>query len=322
MRTAIAHPNIAFIKYWGNREDALCLPANGSISMNLAGLETRTSVAFDPSLAADEFVLQGERQSGAVLGRVAAHLDLLRARAGVAWKARVESANDFPAGTGLASSASGFAALTVAAATALGLDLSEKELSALARRGSGSACRSIPAGFVEWHVAGGDADSHAETIAPQDHWALVDLIAIVSAGHKKIGSSAGHKLAATSPMQTARIADTPRRLDVCRRALREKDFPALAGIIEEDTRMMHAVMLTSNPSLAYLEEATYGLMSAIPAWRADGLPVAYTIDAGPNIHCICLAEAAEAVRKRLESQPGVIRLLTAKPGGGARLVDC
>jgi diphosphomevalonate decarboxylase len=175
---------------------------------------------------------------------------------------------------------------------------------------------------VEWHVAGGDADSHAETIAPQDHWALVDLIAIVSAGHKKIGSSAGHKLAATSPMQTARIADTPRRLDVCRRALREKDFPALAGIIEEDTRMMHAVMLTSNPSLAYLEEATYGLMSAIPAWRADGLPVAYTIDAGPNIHCICLAEAAEAVRKRLESQPGVIRLLTAKPGGGARLVDC
>lgn len=317
--TALAHPNIAFIKYWGNRDDGLCLPANGSISMNLAGLETRTSVAFDPSLAADEFILQGVRREGAPLERVAAHLDLLRARAGVAWKAKVESANTFPAGTGLASSASGFAALTVAAAAALKLDLSERELSALARRGSGSACRSIPAGFVEWRAGGGDSDSYAETIAPPEHWALVDLIAVVSSGHKKTVSSEGHRLAGTSPLQSARVQDAPRRLEICRRAIRERDFSALAGILEEDTRLMHEVMRTSAPPLVYAEEATCKLMRAIPAWRSAGLPVAYSIDAGPNVHCICLAEAAGEVRKRLESHREISRILTAKPGDGARL---
>jgi diphosphomevalonate decarboxylase len=242
--SAAAHPNIAFIKYWGDRNAALHLPANGSISMNLAGLETRTSVEFDPALTADEFVWQGESRTGPAAERVSAHLDLFRKQAGVRWKARVETVNNFPAGAGIASSASAFAALTLAAAAALGLKLTDRQLSALARRGSGSACRSVPAGFSEWRMGTGNGDSCASSIAPPEHWALVDWIAIVAAGEKKTPSVEGHKLARTSPLQSARVTDTPRRLALCRRALRARDFVLLAEILEEDARLMHAVMLT------------------------------------------------------------------------------
>jgi len=318
--TALAHPNIAFIKYWGNRDDALRLPANGSISMNLAGLETRTTVEFDPRLGEDEFTLQGTAPKGMALARVSAHLDLLRARAGKAWKARVASENDFPTGAGIASSASAFAALTVAAAAALGLTLTERELSILARRGSGSASRSIPDGFTEWYAAPKDGQSYAESIAAPDHWRLVDLIAIIDSGPKPVGSAEGNKLARTSPLQKARTADVPRRLEVCRRAIREKDFAVLAEIVEEDTRLMHAVMLTSKPALVYLDPATLILMRSIPQWRAAGLSAAYTIDAGPNVHCLCPEESAAEVERRLREIPEVRQILCARPGAGARVV--
>jgi diphosphomevalonate decarboxylase len=318
--TAIAHPNIAFIKYWGNRDDVLRLPANGSISMNLAGLETRTVVEFDPQRGEDEFTLQGVVQTGPTAERVSDHLNLLRNIAGVSWKAWIVSENNFPIGAGIASSASAFAALTVAAAAALGLKLAERELSILARRGSGSASRSVPEGFVEWFVANRDEDSFAVSIAPPSHWPLIDLIAIVNAGPKKVGSAEGNVLARTSPLQAARVADAPRRLDLCRRAILEKDFAALAEIVEEDTHLMHAVMMTSRPSLTYWEPETLELMRLIPEWRASGLSVAYTVDAGPNVHCLCLAESAEEVERRLRELPSVRQILRARPGPGARVI--
>jgi diphosphomevalonate decarboxylase len=319
--TAVSCPNIAFIKYWGNRDDTLRLPANGSISMNLDGLETRTSVGFLPGLLRDEFTLQGIPQTSEPLFRVSGHLDLLRSRAGASWKARVDSRNNFPAGAGIASSASGFAALTVAAAAALGLDLSTRELSVLARRGSGSASRSIPDGFVEWYAADADEDSFAESIAPPSHWPLVDLIAVVDAAPKKVGSAEGNTLARTSPLQAARIADAPRRLEICRRAIRERDFSALAGILEEDARRMLDVMRTSTPALEYCAPATLELMRSIPVWRAEGLPAAYTVDAGPNVHCLCPEEFADSVEGRLRQFPGVQQILRGRAGAGARVID-
>ena len=235
-------------------------------------------------------------------------------------KARVASWNNFPTGTGIASSAAAFAALTVAAAAALGLDLSERELSLLARRGSGSASRSIPAGFVEWYAAETDAGSYAETIAPPSHWALTDLIAVVDAGPKKVGSAEGNRLARTSPRQEGRVADSPRRLEICRRAVHERDFAALAGILEEDAHLMLDVMRTSTPALDYLAPASLELMQSILAWRAEGLPAAYTVDAGPNVHCICLEGAAGSVESRLRRSRGVQQILRARPGGGAKVI--
>ncbi len=209
--TAIAHPNIAFIKYWGNRDDALRLPLNGSISMNLSGMETRTTVRFDAALVQDHFELNGETQSGPGLQRVSNFLDHVRRLASSNHFARVSSSNNFPTGAGIASSASAFAALALAASKAAGLGLNQKDLSRLARLGSGSACRSIPDGFVEWLPGDNDASSYAVSIAPKDHWDLVDAIAVVSQGHKPVGSSAGHKLAHTSPLNAQRVLDAPER---------------------------------------------------------------------------------------------------------------
>jgi diphosphomevalonate decarboxylase len=317
--TAQAHPNIAFIKYWGNRDNALRLPMNGSISMNLDGLLTRTTVSFQPSLALDEFVLNGRETTGHALERVAAMLDLVRTKAGLKMRAEVVSENNFPTGAGIASSASAFAALTLAASKAAGLDLPEVELSRLARRGSGSACRSIPGGYVEWQPGTVDGDSFAFSIAAPDHWPLVDCVAVVSAGHKTTGSTEGHALAGTSPLQEARVADSPRRLEICRQAILNRDFESFAGIIEHDSNLMHAVMMTSHPALFYWEPATLAVMDMVRTWRKDGLPVAYTIDAGPNVHVICPQERAGEVREKLSTLQGVSSVLTTGVGGPARV---
>jgi len=319
--TALAHPNIAFIKYWGNRDAALRIPSNGSISMNLGGLETRTTVSFDPSLKVDELYLSGKPQSGQPLIRVSNFLDIVRQMTGVNLCARIESENNFPMGAGIASSASAFAALSLAASKAAGLDLPEKELSRLARRGSGSACRSIPGGFVEWYPGTDDASSYAQSIAPPDYWDLVDLVTIVSQEHKQTGSTEGHDLAISSPLQDARITDTQRRLDLCRAGICERNFPLLADIVEQDANMMHAVMLTSCPSLVYWDPATLAIVKAVLDWRQEGLPVFYTIDAGPNVHVICLANDKDEVERRLRSIPGVNDLILAEPGGPASLVN-
>jgi diphosphomevalonate decarboxylase len=318
--TAQSHPNIAFIKYWGNRDNELRLPANSSISMNLDGLFTRMTVSFQPSLPFDELIINGREIVGKGLERVSYILDLIREKAGVKMNAEVMSENNFPAGAGIASSAAAFAALAVAGSKAAGLDLSERELSILARRGSGSASRSIPAGFVEWQAGTSDDDSFAYSIAPADHWNLADCVAIVSSAHKKTGSTEGHAIAGTSPLQGARVADAPRRLEICRNAILKKDFEAFANIIEHDSDMMHAVMMTSNPPLMYWQSATVEIFHLVREWRAGGLPVGYTVDAGANVHVICLGEHKAEVEKRLREIPGVRDVLSAGVGGAAQVV--
>ena len=318
--TAISHPNIAFIKYWGNRDNQLRLPVNGSISMNLDGLFTRTTVSFQPSLPFDELIINGHEVVSKGLERVSYILDLVREKAGIKMNAEVMSENNFPAGAGIASSAAAFAALAIAASKAADLDLSEPELSVLARRGSGSASRSIPAGFVEWKMGETERDSYAFSIAPADHWNLADCVAIVSAAHKKTGSTEGHAIAGTSPLQKVRVADAPRRLEICRNAILNKDFEAFANIIEHDSDMMHSVMMTSNPPLMYWQSTTVDIFHEVREWRAGGLPVGYTVDAGANVHVICLGEHKSEVEKRLRGIPGVKDVLTAGVGGPAKVV--
>ena len=318
--TAIAHPNIAFIKYWGNRDSALRLPVNGSISMNLDGLFTRTTVSFQPSLGVDELIINGHEVTGKGLERVSDILEVVRQSAGLGLKAEVVSENNFPTGAGIASSAAAFAALALASVRAAGLSWSEAAVSRLARLGSGSASRSIPAGFVEWKMGVDDLDCYAFSIAPPGHWALADCVAVVSAGHKDTGSTEGHALAPTSPLQAARVADAPRRLDICRRAILERDFDSLAAVIEHDSDIMHAVMMTSQPALFYWKPATLAVMSAVREWRAAGLPAAYTIDAGPNVHVICPQDFSTEVAELAKDLPGVSSVLVAKAGDAARLL--
>lgn len=319
--TAVANANIAFIKYWGNRDAGLRIPLNGSISMNLDGLFTRTKVTFRHELECDLLNLNRQRVGGQALERVESLLQIVRARAGWHLFAEVISENNFPTGAGIASSAAAFAALALAAGAAAGISLNEADLSRLARRGSGSAARSIPSGFVEWQAGESDADSYAYSIAPPDHWNLIDLVAIVEAAPKPVGSSEGHALAAASPLQPARLHGVGVRLNACRAAILTRDFEALAAVMELDSNLMHAVMMTSSPALMYWEPASLTLMKLIPQWRRSGLAVAYTLDAGPNVHVICEGSSADEVQHRLMALPGVRNVLRAAVGGAAHLVE-
>jgi diphosphomevalonate decarboxylase len=319
--TAISHPNLAFIKYWGNRDDHLRLPVNSSVSMNLDGLQTQTTVEWGENLKADTLILNGNYETERALERVSAHLDVIRQRLRLSMHAAVLSANNFPMGTGIASSASSFAALTVAAIAAAGAELTERELTTLARRGSGSASRSVPGGFVQWNKGDSHETSYAETIAAPDYWDLVDVIAVVSGAHKTVGSTEGHQSANTSDLQGARVAGAEERLRLCREAILSRDFATFAEVVELDSNLMHAVMMTSRPPLFYWLPATLAIMEQVRRWRRDGLHVCCTLDAGPNVHCICVRKEAEQVKDGLKAMSGVLNVLTATPGGPTKLLD-
>lgn len=318
--TARAHPNIAFIKYWGNADDDLRLPVNSSISMNLDGLYAETTVEWNESLSGDTLNLNDNPETEQALHRVVDHMSRIRQRLDISAFANIKSANNFPTGTGIASSAAAFAALTVAACSAANADLTEKELSTIARIGSGSASRSVPAGFVEWYAGDTHETSYAESVAPVNHWDLVDVIAIVSDQHKKTGSQAGHPTAKTSDLQNARVAGAQQRLDTVRQAILDKDFSTFAEIVELDSNLMHAVMMTSNPPLFYWNPATLTIMKQVREWREEGLSVCYTLDAGPNVHCICVRKDADIVRECLSNLSGFLEIKTAGVGGAAHLV--
>lgn len=337
--TAVAPANIAFIKYWGVQDAARTLPFNGSISLNLDRCLTTTTVTFDPDLAEDALLLQlyagpdappGAPQPthGRALERVAAQLDRLRALAGTAMRARVVSANNFPADAGIASSAAAFAALTLAGAAALGLSLDERELTLLTRRsGSGSACRSIPSGYVEWLIPAGpfdaarwDAESYALSLAPPAHWDLADVVAVVDAGAKKIGSAENHRLAAGSAYFAPRLAEIPARLAAVRDAIARRDLALLGATMEADAVSMHVVCMTSQPPSFYWLPGTLAVIHAVRGWRAEGLEAYFTIDAGPNVHVICAGSDRAEVKRRLAALPGVQFTIANGAGAGARVV--
>ncbi|MBI2845331.1 MAG: diphosphomevalonate decarboxylase [Chloroflexi bacterium] len=318
--SARAGSNIAFLKYWGNRDDSLNLPNNSSLSLTLDALQTVTSVEFSPNLPADEVIIDGQEASPAAYSRVTAHLDFLRSLAKTDFFARVGSRNNFPLGVGLAASASGFAALTVAATKALGLEIEKRRLTRLARRGSGSAARSILGGYVEWLAGSGDEDSYAREIFPKEHWELLDIIAIVSTSAKEISSQDGHRLAATSPFYPMRLQSLPQNLSKMKEAIERQDLETLGPLIENEALSMHSIMMTSKPPLLYWQPATLAVLREIPEWRKGGIEGYFTLDAGPNVHVLTLPQQANEIRSRLEKLPGVQQVLVAQPGEGAKIV--
>jgi diphosphomevalonate decarboxylase len=319
--TAAAGPNIAFVKYWGDADPGLHLPANPSTSVTLQGLSTVSTVRFARDAERDQVTIDGAQASPRALSRVAAQLDHVRARAQTQLRAVVVSQSDFPTGAGLASSASAFAALTAAAAAALGLELPERALSSLARLGSGSACRSIPGGFVEWIRGHDHESSYAQSIAPASHWPLADCIAIVSVEQKPVGSREGHARARSSPLFQARVDRAHEVVERSRSAILERDLAALGRTMEVDAIMLHAVAMTSRPPIHYWTPETIRVMQAVRNWRGRGLQSYFTIDAGPNVHCFCEVEDSGELSRRLAALDGVLEVRTTYPGAGVRLLD-
>ncbi len=240
--------------------------------------------------------------------------------AGFYLRAKVESKNNFPKGTGLASSASGFAALTLAATCSAGLSLSEKELSILARWGSGSACRSIPSGFVEWKAGNSDLGSYAYSLFPADYWDIRDVIAIVGSDVKKVSSTEGHAAVGSSPLYKARIREIPQKIRKIKEAIRKKEFSEFGEIVEAEALNMHAVMISSKPALLYWTPTTLRLMHQIIDWRSGGLESYFTIDAGPNVHVLCLAKDALKLERQLTAMEGVQKVIVNRPANGAGLL--
>jgi diphosphomevalonate decarboxylase len=320
--TAVAGSNIAFVKYWGNSDDTLRIPMNGSISMTLDTAHTTTTIHFAPEYKTDRLTLNLHRANHAATLRASQHLDHLRQLAGIDLPAKIVSANSFPTGAGIASSASGFAALTLAAATALDLDLSEKELSQIARLGSGSASRSIAGGFVEWLPGESHEDSYAVQIAPPDHWELIDIIVILTPEEKEVGSSAGHPLAHTSPFYQARLAEVQTTLPLMRRALLDKDFPTFGELLEAEAISLHVAAMTSKPRILYWNAGTITLMHALQSWRNKKQSTAvgyFTIDAGANIHIITTPTYLASLQENLQRLDCVQQTIICRPGRGAYL---
>jgi len=315
--TAIAPANIAFIKYWGKKDEELRLPTNGSISMNLSNLLTTTTVEFSSRYKKDEILINNkidEKENK----RVENFLDKVRQMAKSNLRAKVVSENNFPKSGGLASSASGFAALTVAATASIGLNLSKEELSILARIGSGSACRSIPHGFVEWFEGNDSQSSFAQSIHPADYWNILDIVVIFQKGDKKITSTDGQKLVKTSLFFKERLNNIKNKIENIKELIKQKDFINFGELVEKEALELHAIMLTSDPPILYLQPKSIEIIQAVWQWRSEGLSVYFTIDAGPNIHLICQEKDQKQLVDKLQKIKG-IKYIVNSPTVGTRL---
>ncbi|HXY47057.1 MAG TPA: diphosphomevalonate decarboxylase [Thermoplasmata archaeon] len=323
--TCEAPPNIALVKYWGVRDAERALPYNPSFSVSLDQLRSRTTVRFFPGPAKDRVVLNGREELGETRESVVQFLNRVREMAGSAYGAEVVSANNFPTATGLASSASGFAALAGAATAALGLRLSDRALSRLARYGSGSASRSVFGGFVEWRAGErpDGSDCYARPVYPPDHWpALVDLVVLVrGAPVKEVRSAeAMQRTVATSPAFPTRIAEVPGRIVRIRRAVGARDPERLFPLVMEECDSFREVCETTRPTLDYLTTTSRAVLGEVRTMNRDaGRPIAaYTHDAGAHVHVFTLDRYLSRVRQRIRRVPGIDRTQVLSPGPGIR----
>ena len=316
--TAIAPANIAFIKYWGRKDEELRLPTNGSISMNLSNLLTTTTVEFSSRYKKDEILINNEinKKENEKIERF---LDKVRQIAKTNSRAKVVTKNNFLKSGGLASSASGFAALAMAATVSIGLNLSEKELSILARIGSGSACRSIPDGFVKWVEGRDNQSSFAQSIFAPDYWNILDIVVVTQTENKKVTSTDGHKLVKTSPFFQKRLRNIKNKIKKIKGYIKQKDFIKFGELVEREALELHAIMLTSNPPILYLQPKSIEIIRAVWQWRSEGLSVYFTIDAGPNIHLICQEKDQKRLIDKLQKIKD-IKYIINSPANGTRLV--
>ena len=315
--TAIAQPNIALIKYWGKRDVERNLPAVGSISITLRELFTRMHVEFDRSLTTDTLVVNGVADD-TMLPRLAACLD--RVAGPDRPCARIASTCNFPIAAGLASSASAFAAVTLAAAKAAGNELDVDTLATLAGRASGSAARSLFGGFVELQNL--DDAIRCRTIAQADDWPLSVVVAITEKGPKAVGSTEAMEISRqTSPFYSSWVEQQAHDLDTARNAIATRDFEKLAAIAEHNCLKMHSIMWASRPPMVYWNAATMRCLQTVRQLQGKGLGVFFTIDAGPQVKAVCLPEHVENVEAALRATAGVTDIMTTGLGGGARLED-
>jgi len=329
---ATAPSNIAFLKYWGKADAATQWPANDSLSMTLHAAHTKTKVVrYD---AAHHHLQYGDQELASTdpfAIKVMRHMEFLCEaldHPGVHFS--VHTTNSFPTSCGIASSASGMAALTLGVVGCLlkaesledleAQGISRFQLAAWARQGSGSACRSLWGGYVSWEACAGPASQRVYPLFSASHWPLCDFLLLLSKEPKTVSSSEGHKTAWTSPLFLPRLSGLPQRKSAMIQALENRDLSVLGPLLEQEALEMHSIMLSGVPRISYLTEATCQWILRIRDLRAKtGLPVYFTIDAGPNLHLICEPSVREPLRKAL--QEAGVEWMEDKVGTGPRLTQ-
>lgn len=320
--TATAHSNIALVKYWGKGDEKLRLPVNSSAAIALDNLTTTTTVEFREDLKEDQVQLVGDGFEAGEVEKVSKHLDRVREMAKIELKAKVVSQNGFPKAAGMASSASGFAALSVAAAGAAGLSLSEKELSILARQGSGSASRSVPGSVSVWHAGTSSETSYAERIDYPKDWDLhVLLVMAEDTSVKKVGSTEGMALAVTSPYFKTAVEEAEKDIERLKEAMQKGDWRAFGKVIEDECFRLHMLCMTTTPNILYWRGVTVEVFQVLLKLRESGVEAFFTVDAGPHVHIVCQSKDVDAVKKSLKEVEGIKTVIECQIGEGAKLVD-
>jgi len=315
--TAIAQPNIALIKYWGKRDIDRNLPAVGSISITLSELHTEVSVDLSGDQPVDVLIVNGE-ENQQMLPRLSACLD--RVLGPTRPRANIQSNCNFPIAAGLASSASAFAATTLAAAGAANLSLSTQELARLAGASSGSAARSFYGGFAELRNTGDDIA--LTSLGDEESWPLQVVVAITESGPKATGSTEAMEISRkSSPFYDSWVSQQEQDLVLARDAIAGQDFTQLASIAEHNCLKMHSVMWASRPPMVFWNAATVQCLETLRRLQGEGCRVFFTIDAGPQVKAVCLPDDADSVRQALTATPGVLNVMMSRLGSAARLVQ-
>lgn len=318
--TVRANTDIALIKYWGKKDKALRLPENNSLSIILDGLHTTTTVEFS-SQYHDQVIIQGRPVKKRERQRVIKHVNRLRTIADLDTPVKIVSSNNFPRSTGLSSSGSGFAALTYAVLAACNIDLTEKEISILARQASGTACRCVCGGFVEWLSGESSDTSYAYTYQPSQYWDVRDVVAIVGEETKSTSSTSGHIGARTSPFFTMRQQNITQKIDQVKQAIDDKDFTKLGTLVEAEALEFHSILFTSQPSLIMWYPGTLQVMHEVRNMRAAGIEAYFTINTGFNIHVLTLPKYQEKVQQSLDSLKLVQSTHTASVGNKPKIIQ-
>ncbi len=320
MATAKAHTNIALIKYWGKENQELIIPQTDSLSLTLNEFYTTTTVNFDDQLTSDQVYVDKQLLDQQDSKKVVHILNLVRELSGINYFAKVDSINHVPTAAGLASSASAFAALAGAASSAAGLKLSSRDLSRLARRGSGSATRSIYGGLVEWQKGTNDQSSFAKPILEDVDFPIEMLAVLVNTKKKKISSRSGMQSSvATSPYYDAWRKVVAQDMTAIKEAIKAKDIDLIGHIAEENALRMHALTLSADPGFTYFNAETLTIIKAVQDLRNNGINCYYTMDAGPNVKVIYDRMNRKKIVTKLSNIIGHDRLVVSQPGPGIKI---
>ncbi len=315
--TAIAHPNFALIKYWGKSNVSGNIPAMSSLAITLDSMTSETTVSFPHNLEQDTWMLNGVEQPS--LGQIQLPCEHLKKISQIEQPCLIESTNNFPTAAGLASSASGIASLITALDNALGTKLSNQQMIEAAMLGSGSAARSLFSGFVHLEVV--QDQLNCATILAAEEWPLNVIVCVTSTKQKTISSRQGMEISRkTSPMYSDWVRNHQEDMELALQAIAAKNFEQLGKIAEQNCLKMHKVMKTSQPPIDYWNPATYTCVETVKDMQRKGIPVFFTIDAGPQVKIICEPDVCKDVVSLMQKVPGVQSIIESRLGKGARVI--